>query len=1427
MVDGEFDLSPRPVKKRKLVKGASKATEKPASASHASISNKLDNNAIDDFAVPEDDYAPVTKPKRGRPKKKVITDSDDDGSVISAASKKGRQARRKTNSAHNDHETFAAPLKSKGRASRRSTTFDSDEDGSLKSVQSKKGRGKKQNPLDEFDDEGFAKPQKPKYNIYIPEQIELKDTYVDSNAPPPSTNPWEIRGAIWKKDPTAAKSVFDTVSNVPRLVPPFIQSHHHHLAIGSLRANSSSRETGRPSRSDQDKRVLTTLTKSVPRNGHPKDSDIPACDDLDAEDWAQLNDQDANSVGSQGKQAQATRVAEDKDPVEDPLMMDDLDTEDWDVLEEPVTTAPTTVQALMTGKLSLHTKYPQLSAVPKLAAPVPTSAPIEISDDTSDKDDSFTSDRMIPGLGEEQVSSKEITAEFVPHNSFTLQKTTQFQKSTSIASYADELADLPSDAFDSEPSSPVKQSDDIVRTSIQRSNNRSNKSSVVAPQNGLVQTTLFGGKASLQNPATGANKKHNWPLATQPETATHHRLDQEAINTWIYPTNLGTIRDYQYNIVSRGLFHNLLVALPTGLGKTFIAATVMLNWFRWAPDSQIVFVAPTKPLVAQQIDACFQVVGIPRSETVMLTGETKPAIRAEEWKEKRVFFMTPQTIINDLKHGYCDPKRIVLVVVDEAHRATGGYAYVEMIKFLRRFNQSFRVLALTATPGANVEAVQQVIDGLDISRVEIRTETSIDIRQYVHTRDIDTMKFDYSDEQSLIMELLSKAIQPVLTKLNGQNAYWLKDPMKLTAFGCTLAQKQWSRSEAGRKAPHSIKGMVASIFPVLASLAHGISLLKFHGVGPFFRSMSNFRNEVDGGSMKSKYAKQIREDQNFNKMMGTVQNWVRNPDFLGHPKLEYLRNVVMEHFLDCKDASTKVMIFAHWRDSAEEIVRVMNRNQPMIRAHVFVGQQAAKGSEGMTQKRQLEVIQQFKESKYNTLVATSIGEEGLDIGEVDLIVCYDASASPIRMLQRMGRTGRKRKGNIVLLLMKDKEDTDFEKAKDNYEKMQAMISEGTRFTFHDDKSPRILPRGVNPSVDKRVVEIPIENSQADLPEPDRRKRVPKKPPKKFHMPDNVRTGFVSASRMDESGDEEEIGPTKAKARPKKARPMVKKQAPVPQPEVIPLPFMHDVFLNKVQERELERKYQNVNDAADGVPTVTAPRLDRLSMPFPGPSRLVKHGQRTLSAAAMMQKIRNTDLDTIQILKDNLHISDFTQNVDHLVNDSTTTELDFNESDVGLPALPASLKKTGRKNKVPSKSKTINAAAAKARLPKSGARTRKNSSDMEEDESEPEATPAEMRIGTQGIQLGSEDTLLGEDHDAEDEEPDSELAEFVVGSDAPIEMVSSSLPRIRGEDSEDDLSELNITFRRGDAKNSDSEASTSPVRKRLQRGRKAVMEDSDD
>ena len=188
--------------------------------------------------------------------------------------------------------------------------------------------------------------------------------------------------------------------------------------------------------------------------------------------------------------------------------------------------------------------------------------------------------------------------------------------------------------------------------------------------------------------------------------------------------------------MQRAFYDNLLVALPTGLGKTFIASTVMLNFTRWFPRGKIIFMAPTKPLVAQQIKACCGITGIPTSEVAILLDKSRRN-RADIWDSKTVFFTTPQVVENDLTAGIIDPKEVVLLVIDEAHKSKGNYAYNNVVKFITRFNISFRILALTATPASDVEGVQEIIDNLSISKVEVRTEQSIDITKYMKQKKIE------------------------------------------------------------------------------------------------------------------------------------------------------------------------------------------------------------------------------------------------------------------------------------------------------------------------------------------------------------------------------------------------------------------------------------------------------------------------------------------------------------------------------------------------------------------------------------------------------------------------------------------------------------------------------------------------------------------
>lgn len=141
----------------------------------------------------------------------------------------------------------------------------------------------------------------------------------------------------------------------------------------------------------------------------------------------------------------------------------------------------------------------------------------------------------------------------------------------------------------------------------------------------LILVAVYEAEKSLENQ----------PLDSAAVCADLPGFDGSSGQIWIYPTNY-PIRDYQLKISEAALFHNTLVCLPTGLGKTFIASVVMYNFYRWYPSGKIVFLAPTKPLVAQQIEACYRVMGIPQEHMAELTGSSSSIVYTVVSSAKRL-----------------------------------------------------------------------------------------------------------------------------------------------------------------------------------------------------------------------------------------------------------------------------------------------------------------------------------------------------------------------------------------------------------------------------------------------------------------------------------------------------------------------------------------------------------------------------------------------------------------------------------------------------------------------------------------------------------------------------------------------------------------------------------------------------------------------
>jgi Fanconi anemia group M protein len=196
-------------------------------------------------------------------------------------------------------------------------------------------------------------------------------------------------------------------------------------------------------------------------------------------------------------------------------------------------------------------------------------------------------------------------------------------------------------------------------------------------------------------------------------------------------------RSYQVNLAEVAARESTMIVLSTGLGKTVIAALAAAARLVDFPDSKILFLAPSRPLVDQQARYLKRVLNVDDELVVCLTGQDSPEQRRTIWAESRVIVMTPQALQNDLVQRSYDLEDVSLLVFDEAHRGVGNYAYTFIAELYEKQGRNIRSLGLTASPGHQAEHIRKVCENLRLSHVEVRNERSKDVRDYMVAIDSD------------------------------------------------------------------------------------------------------------------------------------------------------------------------------------------------------------------------------------------------------------------------------------------------------------------------------------------------------------------------------------------------------------------------------------------------------------------------------------------------------------------------------------------------------------------------------------------------------------------------------------------------------------------------------------------------------------------
>jgi Fanconi anemia group M protein len=542
----------------------------------------------------------------------------------------------------------------------------------------------------------------------------------------------------------------------------------------------------------------------------------------------------------------------------------------------------------------------------------------------------------------------------------------------------------------------------------------------------------------------------------------------EYINHPLIKPNTIEQRLYQLSLAGEAIKKSSLIVLPTGLGKTIVALLVMVSRL---PKGKVLMLSPTKPLVEQHAAFFKEVLNIPPEAVVLFTGNTPPKKREVSWKNAQLVVSTPQVIENDLLGKKINLENVSCIIFDEAHRATGNYSYVYIAEKYALQKEPL-VLGITASPGSNPEKIQEVCANLRISSIEMRTDSDPDVSPYIFNKDIEWRYVAVPVEIKGLKQLMDKVLSDRLNKLCqlGFISPYQKRLSKREMLDLQAKLQSQLRSFPDQKIYQGIS-LLAEIFKV----SHAIELSETQGASALSRYFERLENEARSKS-GSKAARRLMEDLSMRQAVHHLGGCDGS-----NPKLDVVKELVAKQVHE--NPQSRVIVFTNYRDTAELVANSL-KEVPGIKPVRFVGQASKYKDTGLTQKQQVEIIQKFKDGEYNTLVATSVAEEGLDIPSTDLVVFFEPVPSEIRSIQRKGRTGRKHAGRIVILMAKGSKDEAYHWSSSRKEKNMIRTMKNLDL---EPEIPKEIPEGVHPEAVQ-----PGINGQTKLPDfPAQEKHVAK------------------------------------------------------------------------------------------------------------------------------------------------------------------------------------------------------------------------------------------------------------------------------------------------------------------------------------------------
>ncbi|RCV34474.1 hypothetical protein SETIT_7G162200v2 [Setaria italica] len=463
------------------------------------------------------------------------------------------------------------------------------------------------------------------------------------------------------------------------------------------------------------------------------------------------------------------------------------------------------------------------------------------------------------------------------------------------------------------------------------------------------------------------------------------------------PRNIA--RKYQLDLCKRAVEENIIVYLGTGCGKTHIAVLLMneLGHLIRKPSREVcVFLAPTIPLVRQQATV---IADSTNFKVQCYHGSGKNLRDHQAWEkemaEYEVLVMIPQILLRNLRHCFIKMDSIVLLVFDECHHAQAQkrHPYAQIMKeFYNNVDKPPRVFGMTASPiigkgGSNKLTYTKCINSLEeLLNAKVCSIDNVELESVVASPDIEVYFYGPVGHSNLTATY-SKGLDgyklqesqkklKTLWRLHENLIFCLQE---VGLFGALQAARTFLSSGGGSldRKGFDINDNHASF--VQHYLHKAISLLSC--------------DILDGADADSVDLETLEEPL-FSKKFAVLI------DVLSRYRLE---------------ENMKCIVFVKRIIVARVISHILQNLKCLDfwKCECLVG--CHSGLKNMSRNKMGSIIEKFSSGEVNLLVATSVGEEGLDIQTCCLVVRFDLPETVSSFIQSRGRA-RMSKSKYIFLL---------------------------------------------------------------------------------------------------------------------------------------------------------------------------------------------------------------------------------------------------------------------------------------------------------------------------------------------------------------------------------------------------------------------------